>query len=177
MKSRPHGSASSGLVCYHDSSVPFIGDIRSPDATKVVQISPMYQETERVPKPLILCIDDEELGLRVRQIVLERAGYRVAAAPDGPLGLSIFAKERVDLVVLDYSMPGMHGGAVAEEMRRLRPEVPIILLSAYVNLPPEVTRTVDCTVLKGDGPEVLLTQIRSLLPRRAGEIRGEEELG
>lgn len=123
---------------------------------------------------MILCIDDEELGLRVRKIVLERAGYRVEAAVNGQLGLSIFEKQRVDLVVLDYYMPGMHGGAVAEEMRRLRPEVPIILLSAYINLPPEVVRTVDCTVLKGDGPEVLLTRIKDLLSERAGE---EEESG
>lgn len=127
-----------------------------------------------MPRPLILCIDDEELGLRVRKIVLERAGYRVATAIDGPLGLSIFAQERVDLVVLDYSMPSMDGGAVAQEMRRLRPEVPIILLSAYINLPPEVVRMVDCTMLKGDGPGVLLRTIKDLLPEQVGE---EEESG
>lgn len=127
-----------------------------------------------MPRPLILCIDDEELGLRVRKIVLERAGYRVATAMDGPLGLSIFAKERVDLVVLDYSMPSMDGGAVAQEMRRLRPGVPIILLSAYINLPPEVVRMVDCTMLKGGGPGVLLRTIKDLLPEQVGE---EEESG
>lgn len=127
-----------------------------------------------MPRPLILCIDDEELGLRVRKIVLERAGYRVATAIDGPLGLSIFAQERVDLVVLDYSMPSMDGGAVAQEMRRLRPEIPIILLSAYINLPPEVVRMVDCTMLKGDGPGVLLRTIKDLLPEQVGK---EEELG
>lgn len=127
-----------------------------------------------MPRPLILCIDDEELGLRVRKIVLERAGYRVATAIDGQLGLSIFAQERVDLVVLDYSMPSMDGGAVAQEMRRLRPEIPIILLSAYINLPPEVVRMVDCTMLKGDGPGVLLRTIKDLLPEQVGK---EEELG
>lgn len=119
-----------------------------------------------MPKPLILCIDDEELGLRVRTIVLERAGYQVAGALDGPGGLSIFATQPVDLVILDYFMPEIHGGQVAAEMRRLRPEVPIILLSAYINLPPEVTRTVDCTILKGDGPQVLLGKVRELLLER-----------
>jgi CheY-like chemotaxis protein len=115
-------------------------------------------------KPLILCIDDEELGLRVRRMVLERTGYRVATAIDGVTGLSLFGNEPVDAVVLDYFMPGMNGGAVAAEMRRLRPEVPIILLSAYINLPPDVVQVVDCTILKGDGPDTLLSKLREMLP-------------
>jgi CheY-like chemotaxis protein len=125
---------------------------------------------------LILCIDDEELGLRVRKLVLERAGYRVLTGIDGPTGLGLFASEPVSAVVLDYYMPGMNGGEVAAEMRRLRPEVPIILLSAYINLPPEVIEMVDCTILKGDGPEILLTKVRDVLPQCAGSI-DEEVIG
>jgi CheY-like chemotaxis protein len=121
-------------------------------------------------KPLILCIDDEELGLQVRKIVLERAGYDVETGIDGPSGLRLFASRPVSAVVLDYYMPGMNGGDVAVEMRRLRPEVPIILLSAYINLPPEVIRMVDCTILKGDGPEAMLTKLREVIPRDAGSI-------
>lgn len=130
----------------------------------------------RLPKPLILCIDDEELGLRVRKLVLERAGYRVLTGIDGTAGLSLFASELVSAVVLDYYMPGMNGGEVAAEMRRLRPEVPIILLSAYIDLPPEVIQMVDWTILKGDGPEILLTKVREVLPQRAGST-DEEVLG
>jgi CheY-like chemotaxis protein len=117
-----------------------------------------------MPKPLILCIDDEELGLRIRKIVLEREGYRVETAIDGPTGLGIFGTEKVDVVVLDYFMPGMNGGEVAAEMRRVKPAVPILLLSAYINLPQEVINAVDCTILKGDGPEVLLNKVREALP-------------
>lgn len=126
-----------------------------------------------MPQPLILCIDDEELGLRIRKIVLEREGFCVETAIDGPTGLAIFGTERVDVVVLDYFMPGMNGGEVAAEMRRLRPEVPILLLSAYINLPPEVIDAVDCTILKGDGPEVLLTKVREALPRVGDISEGE----
>ena len=63
--------------------------------------------------PLILCVDDEVVGLRVRKILLERAGYRVLTAEDGRSGIDLFASEPVDAVVLDYAMPGMHGGEVA----------------------------------------------------------------
>ena len=114
---------------------------------------------------VVLCVDDELIGLQVRKILLERAGYRVLTALDGPLGLEAFEKEPVDVVVLDYSMPGMHGGEVATRMRQLKPEVPILLLSAYVGLPSEVTSLVDLYMTKGEGADTLLTKIDSLLPR------------
>lgn len=131
------------------------------------------QGTARVSTPLILCIDDEVLGLQIRKTVLERAGYRVVTATDGPSGLSLLADERVDAVVLDYYLPAMNGGEIAAEMRRRRPGIPILLLSAYVNLPPEVTGVVDCTVLKGDGPDILLAKMREVLPPQAGSIDQE----
>lgn len=117
-----------------------------------------------MPKPSILCIDDEEVGLRVRKLVLERAGYRVLTGMNGDAGLGIFSSEEVGAVVLDYFMPGMNGAEVAAEMKRKRPDVPIILLSAYIDLPPEVVGMVDCTILKGDGPEALLVKMREYLP-------------
>lgn len=117
-------------------------------------------------KPLILCIDDEEVGLRIRRMVLERAGYRVLTATDGRAGVGLFSDESVQAVVLDYFMPRMNGGDVAKEMRSLRPDVPIILLSAYINLPAEVVSMVDCTILKGEGPERLLAKLRDLLPEQ-----------
>ena len=83
---------------------------------------------------LVLCVDDEVVGLQVRKILLERAGYRVLTASDGPSGLEIFSSEPVEAVVLDYSMPGMHGGEVAVRMRQAKPQVPILLLSAYMGL-------------------------------------------
>jgi CheY-like chemotaxis protein len=112
---------------------------------------------------LILCVDDEVVGLRVRKILLERAGYRVLTAPDGPLGLEIFAAEPVDVVVLDYSMPGMHGGEVAIRMRQAKPEIPILLLSAYIGLPNDVLSLVDIHMTKGEGAPVLLEKLSSLL--------------
>jgi CheY-like chemotaxis protein len=112
---------------------------------------------------LVLCVDDEVVGLRIRKILLERAGYRVVTAPDGPSGLELFAGEPVDAVVLDYSMPGMHGGEVAEKMRLTKPEVPILLLSAYVELPEQVISLVDVYMTKGEGAPTLLDRLSNLL--------------
>jgi CheY-like chemotaxis protein len=113
--------------------------------------------------PLVLCVDDELVGLRVRKILLERAGYRVLTALNGAAGLEIFANEPVQAVVLDYSMPGMHGGEVASRMRQTKPHIPILLLSAYIGLPAEVTSLVDLYMTKGEGAPVLLKKLGSLL--------------
>lgn len=123
---------------------------------------------------MILCVDDEELGLKIRRLVLESEGYHVLTATNGPDGLEIYLQYPIDAVVLDYFMPEMNGREVAEAMRRLRPEVPILLLSAYVNLPSEVTKVVDCTIMKGAGPNVLLAKLRESLapPAQKGVPEG-----
>jgi CheY-like chemotaxis protein len=112
---------------------------------------------------LVLCVDDEHIGLQVRKLLLERAGYRVLTAKNGLAGLEILAAEQIEAVILDYSMPGMHGGEVAARMRQIKPTVPILLLSAYVGLPPEVTSLVDLYMTKGEGAPVLLAKLSSLL--------------
>jgi len=112
---------------------------------------------------LILCVDDELVGLKVRKILLERAGYRVLTALDGPSGLKLFENEPIEAVVLDYSMPGMHGGEVAGRMRQIKPRIPILLLSAYIGLPTEVTCLVDLYMTKGEGAPVLLQKLETLL--------------
>ncbi len=116
-----------------------------------------------VPQKTLLCVDDETVGLKVRQIILERQGYRVLTATAGPEGLDKFNHHDVDAVVLDYYMPGMNGGTVATEMKQAKPGVPIILLSAYLSLPESVMETVDAFIVKGDSPEVLLAKIQELV--------------
>ena len=125
---------------------------------RVVDLNSMKRNSN-----LVLCVDDERIGLEVRKILLERAGYRVLTASDGPTGLAIFSAEPVEAVVLDYSMPGMHGGEIALQMRRVKPQVPILLLSAYIGLSPEVTAVVDLYMTKGEGAPVLLEKLDSLL--------------
>jgi CheY-like chemotaxis protein len=116
---------------------------------------------------LILCVDDEVVGLRVRKILLERAGYQVLTAEDGHSGIEIFAAQPIDAVVLDYAMPGMHGGEVARKMRQTKPKVPILLLSAYVGLPEEVSGLVDIYMTKGEGAPALLDKLGNLLSLQA----------
>lgn len=117
------------------------------------------------PHPhLVLCVDDEVVGLNVRRILLERAGYQVLTAINGMDGLDLFSRQPVEAVILDYSMPGMHGAEIASRMRKTKPQVPILLLSAYLGLPDEVTSLVDVYMTKGEGAPVLLEKLDSLFP-------------
>jgi CheY-like chemotaxis protein len=116
---------------------------------------------------LVLCVDDETIGLEVRRMLLERAGYRVLTALDGNAGLDLFEREPVEAVVLDFSMPGMSGGEVAQRMRQVKPHVPILMLSAYTSLPPEVTSSVDLAMTKGEGAPALLKKLGSLVSQDA----------
>ena len=111
----------------------------------------------------VLCVDDEPIGLSVRSMTLESEGYRVFSAENGPDGLRIFLAEAVDVVILDYKMPGMNGDVVAKEMKRMKPAVPILLLSAYVDLPRETLALVDKYLTKGEGPVAMLTAIAELI--------------
>jgi CheY-like chemotaxis protein len=122
----------------------------------------------------ILCVDDEELGLLVRKLMLESEGFEVTVAIDGKSALQLCSQLSFDLILLDYSMPGMNGGEVALALRRLHPEIPIILLSAYLTLPEEHTQLVDGHVTKGESTEALLTLVRKLVGRKTENPDGDE---
>ena len=115
---------------------------------------------------VVLCVDDEVVGLQVRKLILERSGYKVLTAQDGPSGITLFNDNAIDAVVLDYSMPGMHGGEVAARMRAIKPEVPILLLSAYMGLPSEITNLVTIYMTKGEGAPALLQKLKELFTAR-----------
>jgi CheY-like chemotaxis protein len=112
----------------------------------------------------ILCIDDEQTALQLRQHLLESAGYRVLAAKSGALGIKSFKSEPVDAVILDYWMADMNGLQVAREIRKINPAVPIIILSAYGELLDESLGIADLWIRKGEeDPQYLLNRLQQLL--------------
>ena len=115
----------------------------------------------------LLCIDDEPTVLAVRKMLLEALGYRVLTAESGPQGLQLLQHENVHTVIVDYKMPEMTGSEVAAHIRKVKPAMPIIVLSAYVGLSDELLKDVDAYVTKGESPDVLLRTIERVQPRRA----------
>ena len=118
------------------------------------------------PKAVILCVDDDRGGLEVRRELLETSGYRVLTAQSGERGLGLFASHSIDAVVLDYNMPGMNGDRVASEMRRVKPQVPILMLSGYSELPVNELGCVDAFLCKGESWSMVVSTLERLLHRR-----------
>ena len=112
-------------------------------------------------KPVVLCVDDEWNGLEGRKMLLEEAACKVLVATSGAAALQLFASHPVDLVLLDYHMPGINGDVVAEHMKAVQPDVPIALLSADDGLPESALKWVDAFVSKSESPANLNTDCRA----------------
>jgi CheY-like chemotaxis protein len=117
-------------------------------------------------RPLILCVDDEWNGLEGRKMLLEGSGCKVLVSSSGVEALQLFASHPIDLVLLDYHMPEMHGDVVAQCMKASQPEIPIVLLSADDELPESVLGSVDVFVSKSESPANLLQTVEHLLDLR-----------
>jgi CheY-like chemotaxis protein len=114
----------------------------------------------------ILCVDDEQHGLMIRQMLLEKVGYSVLTAGSAREGLALFSQRPVDAVVLDYYLPDVDGGRVATAMRLIKPDVPIILFSVQWSLPAETGTVADAVLGKGQHPLGLLNTLEHLLRLR-----------
>ena len=85
------------------------------------------------------------------------------AEPGGlPFLLELASIYSVDVVIVDYFMPEMNGQQVAIEMRRLKPQAPIILLSGAVDVPEETLKLVDAFITKDRLASQLLPTIMQL---------------
>ena len=87
----------------------------------------MSQEESKLK--ILLCEDDESLGMLLREY-LQAKGYDADLCPDGELGYKNFLKNDYDMCVLDVMMPKMDGFTLAQEIRQVNQEVPIIFLTA-----------------------------------------------
>lgn len=117
---------------------------------------------------LILCIDDDQDVLECEKAFLESFGYTVMIASSGGEGLKLAEKQPVDVVIIDYSMPEMNGHEVAIEVRRLKPQVRIILLSGAVDIPEQALNRVDAFVAKDRLASQLLPVIAQLQEATSG---------
>ena len=81
----------------------------------------------------ILLVDDNTNGLSARKSVLEELGHKIVTASSGAEALEQFSRHKIELVVTDYKMPRMDGIELIGRLRKLAPEVPVILISGFVD--------------------------------------------
>src|SRR5207253_594317 len=87
----------------------------------------------------ILVAEDEELILAVFQAILKKAGFEVVCASNGVQAASLFdeGKDRFDLLITDLSLPGLDGEALAEHVRKSRPDIGIIFSTGSITNAPQ----------------------------------------
>ncbi len=126
--------------------------------------APISRDRQRI----VLCVEDEELQLRARKMLFEAAGYRVLEARSARSALDLFATQPPDAVVMDYWLSDQDGNGtvVAEQMKRMRPRTPILMLSGFTALPGEGA-LVDSWIRKSQlDPENLVNEVDRLIKLR-----------
>jgi DNA-binding NtrC family response regulator len=83
-------------------------------------------------KPRILIIDDEvDMLMLLRMIIEDNTDYDVETTNSSTEGIKLFREEDYDLVITDLKMPGLDGMDIFDEIKELKPEVPVIIITAY----------------------------------------------
>ncbi len=118
----------------------------------------------------LLLVDDEPAVLKCLRTALTRLGYAVTAAASGEEAVALLARETFDLVVTDFRMPGLSGAAVAEAARERLGEVPVLLITGWVDEVPEWLRSgADAlrVIAKPFTLDQLAAEVRTALAREA----------
>jgi two-component system, OmpR family, response regulator CpxR len=125
------------------------------------------------PKKTILCVDDNEQALSIRKICWKR-GVPRARVQQWQQALEAFRGGGVDLVLTDLIMPGVDGSRLIEEIKRISPQTPAVLISGRIKIYERETLA-DVFLCKGMyEPADLLERIRLLLVRKRGPKRPVE---
>lgn len=121
---------------------------------------PRKSSAERSSGYTVLIVDDDVDYVNITRMMLEREGHRVLTAFSGQEALTVLHGESVDLMLLDYFMPGMTGEEVVANLRQFNPYVQVILQTGYASERPprDMLRRLDIQGYhdKGDGPSKLL---------------------
>jgi CheY-like chemotaxis protein len=114
-------------------------------------------------KKILLVDDEENIHLLYRE-ELEEEGYKVYSALSGTDALQKLKSVSPDLVVLDIYMPGMNGIQVLREIKELKPNMPVILFSAYPGFKYDFGAWAsDAYIVKSTDPDDLKVAVHELL--------------
>lgn len=138
----------------------------------VVEQAPAFEKARSDDFPRgterILFVDDELSLAESQRLILQHLGYKVTSCGSGVEALEIFRSqpESFDLVVSDYTMPRMTGGQLAQELLRIRPQLPIIVCTGYsetIDVGKAKTLGIRALLMKPFITQVLATTMRQIL--------------
>ncbi len=126
----------------------------------------------------LLCIlrDPAQLAL------LRENGYELLTATNGSEGLQLLMSRPVDAILLEHSLGLMDGAVVATEIKKARPQIPIVMLADHLDLPDGTLKSVDALVTKSDGAHFLWATVHFVLnvrptQRMEGTLKAQKAAG
>jgi CheY-like chemotaxis protein len=126
--------------------------------------------------PVLLCIDDRSQLLQIRKANLEPLGFSVVTATSASTAIAALEKTDIDAVLIDYKSEGMDSEAVAFHIKQRFPQQPIILLSAYSEIPERILWLVDEYVMRSEPPERLAQVVENVTRARRKRVALAEEI-
>ncbi len=152
---------------------------------EVARRSPALAGVDRITHPdgspiEVLVVDDEPALSDLMSMVLRYEGWQVATAGDGAAAIRRAATECPDVVVLDLMLPDMSGLDVLQELHRIRPELPVLLLTAKDTVEDRIAGLAaggDDYVTKPFSVEEMILRLRALVKRSGrGIVGGNSQL-
>jgi CheY-like chemotaxis protein len=101
----------------------------------------------------VLCVENHPEYMGALKYMLETAGYEVTAATTGDQALHLLTTLQVDGVLLEYDLPDATGSAVRAEMKRIKPDVPVLLFAGIGSQTPFLLRFFDSYLRNSERPE------------------------
>jgi len=123
-----------------------------------------------------LAVDDEPSVRRSIKMLLEHDGHQVTAADSGEAALAELAQRKFDLVITDFSMPGMQGDQLVARIRQLMPNQPIIMATGFVEdykVFGQASGRVDALLLKPFSFKELREAIEKALPHEHPDLTSD----
>ena len=115
----------------------------------------------------LLCIHRDPAQLDL----LRENGYELVTATNGSEGLRLLMMRPVDAIVLEYHLGLLDGAVVAAEIKKAKPELPIVMLADDLELPEGALKSIDALVTKSDGPHFLWATVHFVLNARSTQRR------
>ncbi len=113
----------------------------------------------------VLCIGNEPVSLNLRCALLQNHGWTVLSSGHGHDGILRFDKEFVDVVVVDLNHEGAESALITGELKRLRPEVPVIIVvTDGACLADGATHQASAVILKSEEANALISALNTVLP-------------
>ena len=111
--------------------------------------------------PKVLCVENHPQHMGALRDMLEAAGYEVMAATTGLQAIRLLATAHIDGVLLEYDLPDATGSSIRAEMKRVKPDVPVLLFTGVGSQTPFLLRFFDAYLRHCERPQEVFEDLEA----------------